>query len=628
MSGKRVPQRVRRDACSARLELQPPAYVGRREAAAALREEERLALPAVQRRPGACQIAVERAPGVLADRDDPRAAPLPLYAHLLGVGVRAGGVEVDELLGAQARRVGELEHGAVAEVERRGPRDALEQLHDLVRLQHLRQVGVLLRARHQLRRVGVDLPALDEVAVEGADGGQLAGDGGLGGAALAQHGGEAAQLPVRERGGLQPASGRPFAKLREVDAVGPPSLLPHTSAALPVVEGAERRAPTSLRGCGCVFRQHAGRTGGDTRSAHGGGADRRSGQAAGALAPDPGPERRLDHVVRGPAQARAGGVHRHALHSTHRPPDLAGRARLGGGPDRRDRPLTYYGQPYLQRRAVPHSGPDAALAPCVACPGPPPPEPSTTVPTAPRTWSSRWSGRLPARSPGPSCCAAPSARSSRRACTRRPTWTPTTRSWTAARPSCMWRTCSWPRRTWQRRSTPSWARCTPGRSCPRTSDPAASGDIDGGPDGNLVVELDHVRDRHPDAAVRGGGAERVGLVRAVDSGAVVDAEPPRLQRVLGHAARHHRARQLAGPVAVRHAPGRIHRLVLDVIHAGGGVEADGAYGDGVLLDQVQPLVVAQLEAGAVDDQQGLILVGQLGLGDLRLDDPRGRPDAA
>src|SRR5437016_2428425 len=45
-----------------------------------------------------------------------------------------------------------------------------------------------------------------------------------------------------------------------------------------------------------------------------------------------------------------------------------------------------------------------------------------------------------------------------------------------------------------------------------------------------AVELDHVRDRHADAAVRGCRAERPELVGAVDAGTVVDAHPAGLDR--------------------------------------------------------------------------------------------------
>ena len=88
-------------------------------------------------------------------------------------------------------------------------------------------------------------------------------------------------------------------------------------------------------------------------------------------------------------------------------------------------------------------------------------------------------------------------------------------------------------------------------------------------------------------------------------------EPARLQRVLGRAARDDRAGQVARPVAVRHVPGRVHRLVLDVVEPGRGVEAHGAHGDRVLLLELQVLVEPELEVVAVGHQQDRVLRRQL-----------------
>ena len=123
---------------------------------------------------------------------------LPDDAHLLAVRVDPGRIEVHELLGTQPRGVGELEHRAVAQVERGRRRDALEQLAHLGRLEHARQVLVLLGARHEVGRVGRQLAALDELSVEGPDRGQLAGDRRLRGAALRHDTREVAQLAVPE----------------------------------------------------------------------------------------------------------------------------------------------------------------------------------------------------------------------------------------------------------------------------------------------------------------------------------------------------------------------------------------------------------------------------------------------
>ena len=79
---------------------------------------------------------------------------------------------------------------------------------------------------------------------------------------------------------------------------------------------------------------------------------------------------------------------------------------------------------------------------------------------------------------------------------------------------------------------------------------------------------------------------------AVDAGAVEDPEPARLERVVGRAAGDHLAGEVAGPVAVRHVPGRVHRLVLDVVEPGRRLEPDLPDGDLVGLREPQVLEVA------------------------------------
>ncbi len=125
----------------------------------------------------------------------------------------------------------------------------------------------------------------------------------------------------------------------------------------------------------------------------------------------------------------------------------------------------------------------------------------------------------------------------------------------------------------------------------------------------------------------GRAAERVGLVGAVDAGAVEDAHPARLQRVV-RSGRDRRAGQVARPGAVGDVPGGVHRLVLDVVEAGRGVEADRADRDRVGLDQLELLVEAKLECVAVGDQHHGVLVGELRLGHLRPGRAHGRLHAA
>ena len=99
-------------------------------------------------------------------------------------------------------------------------------------------------------------------------------------------------------------------------------------------------------------------------------------------------------------------------------------------------------------------------------------------------------------------------------------------------------------------------------------------------------------------------------------------EPARLERVVGRAAGDHLAGQVAGPVAVRHVPGRVLRLVLHVVEAGRRLEADLADRDLVGLREPQVLEVAQPEArrGRRSRRTGYFCA-ELGGRDLRLARP-------
>ena len=215
-----------------------------------------------ERRAAACQVALERLPGVLAHRHHAGLSALPLHPHLLGVGIDRPGVQVHDLLGAEAGRVGQLEQRPVAEVERARGGHALEQVGHLAGAQHARQVGVAPGRGHQVARVGLERAPLHQMPVEGPERGQLAPHRGLRRAALGQHAREAPQVPVAHVGRRQTLGGGPLRELRQVHSVGTAGLLPHAACALPVVEPAQGLGPTSLLGRGTVLRQHSGRTGG------------------------------------------------------------------------------------------------------------------------------------------------------------------------------------------------------------------------------------------------------------------------------------------------------------------------------------------------------------------------------
>src|SRR5436305_10822392 len=99
-------------------DAQASAYVGSREPAAGLRQQQGALLCNVEGRAAAVEVALERPAGMLADRYEPRLRALPLHAHDLAIEVDRVDVERDQLLRAQTGRVCELEQRAVAELER------------------------------------------------------------------------------------------------------------------------------------------------------------------------------------------------------------------------------------------------------------------------------------------------------------------------------------------------------------------------------------------------------------------------------------------------------------------------------------------------------------------------------
>ena len=346
---------------------QPAAHVGGREAAAALREEQgALPSPARRGRAAAFEVALERSPGGLARRA-PRAScrpcPSTRTSSASGSTRPRPGPRAPRPATRQSRRA-RTWHGRG---RRAGPpRDALEQVGHLAPAEHPRQVGVALGRGHQVARVGLELAALDQVAVERAESRQLARDGRARRAALGEHAGEAAQLAVPELGRREPLRRRPLGELGEVDPVCAARALRHAAGALPGVEPAQGGRPNSLCGwwvCSSSTRRTEG--------------SRRGNQLAAAGMTDPVSERPSApwHQIQGPSDAstmwyavlasRARHIHRHALHSTHRPPGLSGGAGLGGGADRPDRRGWRSGD--VDRRRRPEPGRRARSRPAPPC---------------------------------------------------------------------------------------------------------------------------------------------------------------------------------------------------------------------------------------------------------------------
>src|SRR5581483_5348042 len=136
-----------------------------------------------------------------------------------------------------------------------------------------------------------------------------------------------------------------------------------------------------------------------------------------------------------------------------------------------------------------------------------------------------------------------------------------------------------------------------------------SADVDGRIERDARIEILDVRDRHADAAVRRGGSDRGDLVRAVDAGAVEEAHPAGLDRVVG-AGRDDAAGEVAGPGAERHVPRRIYLLVVDRVLARGCLEARAPDGDPVRLHEPEALVEAERERLAADEDVGAVVPRQ------------------
>jgi len=121
-----------------RARVQPPAAGG---------QEERVVRAPRQLRPRLAQVARDDVRGFLAQRHDPLLAALAAHTHVLLLEVDVGEVEPDRLRAAQARRVDELDEGAVAKAERAVAVDRVDQLLDLLPLRRLWQPLGLLRGQ-------------------------------------------------------------------------------------------------------------------------------------------------------------------------------------------------------------------------------------------------------------------------------------------------------------------------------------------------------------------------------------------------------------------------------------------------------------------------------------------------
>jgi hypothetical protein len=98
----------------------------------------------------------------------------------------------------------------------------------------------------------------------------------------------------------------------------------------------------------------------------------------------------------------------------------------------------------------------------------------------------------------------------------------------------------------------------------------------------------------------------------MDALPVVEAHPARLERVLRIAGRDGPAGEIPRPCAVGHVPWRVDDLLLDLVAAGGRLEAGPAYRDLVAVHEAQMLVQAQFLGAAVDRDDRRVALGEVG----------------
>src|ERR1019366_5625417 len=99
---------------------QSTADIRGRQRATGFRQQQRRLLVVGERRASALQVALQRAQRRLPDRHQAGLRTLALDPHLLGIEVHRVDRQPDQLLGAQARGVGQLEHRSITQFERCG----------------------------------------------------------------------------------------------------------------------------------------------------------------------------------------------------------------------------------------------------------------------------------------------------------------------------------------------------------------------------------------------------------------------------------------------------------------------------------------------------------------------------
>ncbi|OPZ58380.1 MAG: hypothetical protein BWY87_01480 [Deltaproteobacteria bacterium ADurb.Bin510] len=147
---------------------------------AQLGEEDCLTRASGQARPDLLQIAPQPVPGSLSQGHQAFLVALAARQQIAQFEVQIPEPEAHQLADAQAAGVEHLEHGLVAQAQRRDGVGRLEQTLDLLAAQHGRQVGRALGCNQLARGVRLDQALVQQEAVEVLDGREPAVDrGGL-----------------------------------------------------------------------------------------------------------------------------------------------------------------------------------------------------------------------------------------------------------------------------------------------------------------------------------------------------------------------------------------------------------------------------------------------------------------
>ena len=228
--------------------------LARQPGAAVVEEQARLQPVAGQPRAAALEVDLQRAAGGRADRDEPLLGALAARAQDALLEVHVADLEPGRLGGAQPAGVHDLQQRAVAQRGRLGALGLLEQERDLVAAEDLRELAGLARSAQVRGRVVGQHVLAAEMAVEGAQAGDLALHRGVGhGRALAvtagELGHEGGEVGVLELERVLARLLQVRAELQQVRAVGLERVAGEPALELEVGEEVEHEVLECVRSC-------------------------------------------------------------------------------------------------------------------------------------------------------------------------------------------------------------------------------------------------------------------------------------------------------------------------------------------------------------------------------------------